>query len=67
MTITRAGVGQSAPLYRMSEQLIQRVGDPISACQCEAGCPSCVGPMGEVGERGKEAALKILGRLLQQP
>ncbi len=59
------GVGQSAPLYRMSAQLLQRTAELIEACECEAGCPSCVGPLGEVGERGKEAAAKICARLLQ--
>ena len=61
------GVGQSAPLYRMSPQLIQRTAELIEACECEAGCPACVGPVGEVGERGKEAAVKILRALLQHP
>jgi DEAD/DEAH box helicase domain-containing protein len=36
----------------------------VAACECEAGCPSCVGPAGEVGERGKEAALRIARELL---
>ena len=28
----------------------------IEACECEAGCPSCVGAPGEVGEKAKEVA-----------
>jgi pantothenate kinase len=28
------------------------------------GCPSCVGPVGEVGARGKEAAARIVAALL---
>ena len=28
-----------------------------------AGCPSCVGPVGEIGERGKEVASRILAEL----
>ena len=28
-------------------------------------CPSCVGPVGEIGARGKEAAGRILGALLE--
>ena len=35
----------------------------IASCPCENGCPSCVGPAGERGERAKEAALAILDRL----
>jgi DEAD/DEAH box helicase domain-containing protein len=58
------GVGQSAPLYRMAPRLLQQTAQLIAACGCEAGCPSCVGPVGEVGERGKEVAAKILARLI---
>jgi DEAD/DEAH box helicase domain-containing protein len=58
------GVGQSAPLYRMADRLVRLTVDLLAACECEAGCPSCVGPVGEVGERGKEAALRIARELL---
>jgi DEAD/DEAH box helicase domain-containing protein len=58
------GVGQSAPLYRLAPRLLQQTAELIAACGCEAGCPSCVGPVGEVGERGKEVAGKILGELM---
>jgi len=36
-------------------------GELLAACGCEAGCPSCVGRPGEVGERGKEVAARMLG------
>ncbi len=55
------GVGLSAPLYRMAERLLRQTAELLAACECEAGCPSCVGPVGEVGERGKEAARRFLG------
>ena len=58
------GVGQSAPLYRLAVRLLRQTGELIAACGCDAGCPSCVGPVGEVGERGKEVAGKILLALL---
>jgi DEAD/DEAH box helicase domain-containing protein len=58
------GVGQSAPLYRLAPRLLRQTSELIAACGCEAGCPSCVGPTGEVGERGKEVAGKILRALL---
>jgi DEAD/DEAH box helicase domain-containing protein len=58
------GVGQSAPLFRMADRLLQLTVDLLAACQCDTGCPSCVGPVGEVGERGKEAALRIARELL---
>jgi DEAD/DEAH box helicase domain-containing protein len=58
------GVGQSAPLYRLTTRLLEQTSQAIAACGCEAGCPTCVGPVGEVGERGKEVALRILKALL---
>jgi DEAD/DEAH box helicase domain-containing protein len=58
------GVGQSAPLYRLAPRLLQQTAELLAACGCEAGCPSCVGPAGEVGERGKEVAARILGELM---
>jgi len=58
------GIGFSEPLFRLSEQLIEKTQQLIAACPCEAGCPSCVGPIGEVGEKGKEVALEILRKLL---
>jgi DEAD/DEAH box helicase domain-containing protein len=58
------GVGQSAPLYRMADRLVKLTADLLAACECESGCPSCVGPVGEIGERGKEAALRIAREML---
>ncbi|HEX3743091.1 MAG TPA: DEAD/DEAH box helicase [Bryobacteraceae bacterium] len=58
------GVGQSAPLYRLAPRLLQQTEQLIAGCGCEAGCPSCVGPVGEVGERGKQVAAAILRALL---
>jgi len=54
------GVGLSAPLYRDAARLAKETRGLIQACTCDSGCPSCVGPVGEVGERGKEVALKFL-------
>ena len=54
------GVGQSGPLFRLAPQLLWQTAGLLAACGCDAGCPSCVGPVGEVGERGKEAAARIL-------
>jgi DEAD/DEAH box helicase domain-containing protein len=57
------GIGFSEPLYRVHDLLLRRTRELIEGCQCEKGCPSCVGPAGEKSERTKEAALAILGRL----
>ena len=57
------GVGLSAPLYRLSDRLFAQSRELIEGCACEAGCPACVGPVGEIGDRGKQVALEVLGRL----
>jgi DEAD/DEAH box helicase domain-containing protein len=57
------GVGLSEPLFRMSDSLLEKTQRLIANCPCASGCPSCVGPIGEVGEKGKEVALEILRRL----
>lgn len=58
------GIGLSGPLFQKSAMLLQGAREMLSRCPCEAGCPSCVGPLGEVGEKGKEAALRMLSQLL---
>ncbi len=58
------GIGQSGPLFRLAPRLLRQAAELLAACRCQAGCPSCVGPVGEVGERGKEVAGRILAELL---
>jgi DEAD/DEAH box helicase domain-containing protein len=57
------GIGQSEPLFRRTEKLLDMAAGLIGGCTCDAGCPSCVGPVGEVGERGKEVATRLIAAL----
>ncbi len=57
------GIGFSEPLFRAHELLLEKTRELIQACPCEAGCPSCVGPAGDLAPKAKEAALAILGKL----
>jgi DEAD/DEAH box helicase domain-containing protein len=57
------GIGFSEPLFRAHELLVRKTRELIASCGCEQGCPSCVGPAGDLAPRAKEAALAILDRL----
>jgi DEAD/DEAH box helicase domain-containing protein len=57
------GIGFSAPLYEMQARLLDATRDLIASCGCERGCPSCVGPVGEIGALGKRVAMALLDRL----
>jgi DEAD/DEAH box helicase domain-containing protein len=57
------GIGFSEPLFRAHELLVRKTRELIRACECDQGCPSCVGPAGDMAPRTKEAALAILDRL----
>ncbi|MEW5974434.1 MAG: DEAD/DEAH box helicase [Acidobacteriota bacterium] len=58
------GIGLSQPLFEMDERVLQETARLIRSCPCQDGCPSCVGPQGEIGEMGKPVALEILNRIL---
>ncbi len=57
------GIGFSEPLSDLHPKLVSEARLLIESCPCHDGCPSCVGPVGEVGQRGKEMALTILDKL----
>jgi len=59
------GIGLSAPLYRLTRRLLEGARELLSGCSCDSGCPSCVGPVGEIGENGKQTAARILEELLR--
>lgn len=58
-----AGLGFSRQLYEIHPELIQRAHELVSVCPCSDGCPSCVGPGGELGSGGKQETLAILSAL----
>ena len=60
------GVGLAEKAYRMRDILLTHARMIARDCPCEHGCPSCVGPVGEVGENGKATALALIDLLLQK-
>jgi len=59
------GIGLSPSLFDLKTELLERCCKTISACPCQEGCPSCVGPTKESGKQAKQAALEILLRILK--
>ncbi|MEQ1868992.1 MAG: DEAD/DEAH box helicase [Vicinamibacterales bacterium] len=60
------GIGFSEPLYRMHRELLAGTRRLIAECECENGCPGCVGPIGNTGPLAKSAALRILDLVLSE-
>ncbi len=54
------GVGLSQKLFNSLGQLLETARVLISQCGCVNGCPSCVGPVLEIGDKGKKTALRLL-------
>ena len=58
------GIGLSAPLYDLRDEVVTRAIELIEQCRCAQGCPACVGPiLGDPGQRHhtpKAAALLVL-------
>ena len=57
------GVGLSHKAYGMQSLLLEQALQIVSDCPCGFGCPSCAGPMGEIGMTGKRTAWEILTAL----
>ena len=55
-----AGIGFAEKLYELHGQLLAAAEELVKDCGCANGCPSCVGPEGEIGPRGKRNALRLL-------
>lgn len=58
------GLGLSERLYAHSAELLRGALDLVSQCQCEDGCPVCVGPVGIGGQQVKEMTQRLIQVLL---
>ncbi|HKZ91111.1 MAG TPA: DEAD/DEAH box helicase [Candidatus Limnocylindrales bacterium] len=57
------GVGLSARMFERTDELIGGALDLVSTCDCEVGCPACVGPRGESRLDGRALATRLLKAL----
>ncbi len=59
-----AGIGFSQKLFELHALLVGRALELVQTCECQDGCPSCVGPGGENGAGGKAETLAILREIV---
>ncbi len=59
------GLGFSEELFRLHDTLLLAARELVAACRCPRGCPSCVGPVAEVGEDAKANCLRLVELLLE--
>ena len=57
------GIGLAERLFEVLPDLVEHARQTLQACPCAWGCPSCVGPVNEVGRRAKATAAAILALL----
>ncbi len=62
-----AGIGLCDELYKIHDQLIQSALDLVTGCDCQDGCPACVGAAGEMGSGGKSETIALLQLLNGKP
>jgi len=58
------GIGLSPSLFELEKELLRQCLKTITSCPCQEGCPSCVGPTRESGQKSKQVALEILNNLI---
>jgi DEAD/DEAH box helicase domain-containing protein len=58
------GIGLAEHLFEVLPDLLRQGLSTLEACPCQAGCPSCVGPVNEVGRRAKATAARLLRVLM---
>ncbi len=59
----QGGVGLTARLFTVVPEWIEAAHSVVANCACAFGCPACVGPLDEVGPRGKDTARALLKHL----
>ncbi|MFZ0389891.1 MAG: Zn-binding domain-containing protein, partial [Calditrichia bacterium] len=60
------GVGLSWKVMNYPFPIIEAALSLVEKCGCKSGCPGCVGPLLEVGENGKNLAIRLLHHLNEQ-
>jgi DEAD/DEAH box helicase domain-containing protein len=61
------GIGLAEKCFSMQNALLSHALEIVSTCGCPQGCPSCAGPVGEIGAQGKKTAQALLKELILCP
>ena len=61
------GVGLSPRLFDRVDELLSGALDLVIGCDCEVGCPACIGPRGESQLDGRRLATRLLQLLDGSP
>ncbi|WP_368565842.1 DEAD/DEAH box helicase [Pseudoxanthomonas sp. UTMC 1351] len=59
------GIGLSEPLWHRQRELLQRARELVAACDCQAGCPACVGPVLAADEDAEVTPRQLASRVLE--
>jgi DEAD/DEAH box helicase domain-containing protein len=59
------GIGLSETLFNQHNNLLNQVKQLVTGCECDDGCPGCIGPSGENGTGGKQEAIDLLNLLMR--
>ena len=54
------GIGLAEGLFRVNEAVVEAALETVRTCNCQAGCPSCIGPPVSAFRNIKEMVVKIL-------
>ncbi|NLX82804.1 MAG: DEAD/DEAH box helicase [Clostridiales bacterium] len=57
------GIGLSEKAFVMRRMLIAHAAGVVKSCGCASGCPSCAGPVNQIGAEGKMMAIRLLAVL----
>ncbi|KPK14051.1 MAG: DEAD/DEAH box helicase, partial [Myxococcales bacterium SG8_38] len=58
------GIGLASRLYEEREELLRRARHLIESCDCEEGCPGCIGPDASGGDEPEAARKRLVLGLL---
>ena len=59
------GIGIARRCFSLDKKLFSAALDIVTECRCANGCPSCIGPAVEISDAGKNTAVYLLRRMLE--